>query len=102
MPSEPFDDRRDPLPKADAHGLQPVALAGPVELVQERGHELGARAAERVRAIDRAVPVFFVTGWGLREEDNPRLAALNIQRCLFKPIRPEELDAAIQSAFPSA
>ena len=62
----------------------------------------GWEVAERVRAVDRAVPVFFVTGWGLREEDNVRLAALNIHRCLFKPIRPEELDAAIQSAFPSA
>jgi PAS domain S-box-containing protein len=62
----------------------------------------GWEVAERVRAMDRTVPLFFVTGWGLREEDNARLAALNIQRCLFKPIRPEELDAAIQSAFPSA
>jgi hypothetical protein len=30
------------------------------------------------------------------------MTALRIQRCLFKPIRPEELDAAIQSALPAS
>jgi CheY-like chemotaxis protein len=62
----------------------------------------GWEFAERVRAVDPAVPMLFITGWGLREEDRDRMLALRIQRCLFKPIRPEELDAAIQSALPAA
>jgi DNA-binding response OmpR family regulator len=55
--------------------------------------------AERLRAVDRAVPLLFITGWGLREEDHARLASLGIKRCLFKPVRPAELDAAIQAAL---
>ena len=62
----------------------------------------GWEFAERLRAIDRDVPLLFITGWGLREEDNPRLKALGIQRCLFKPIRPADLDAALQTAVRSA
>jgi CheY-like chemotaxis protein/anti-sigma regulatory factor (Ser/Thr protein kinase) len=61
----------------------------------------GWEVAERVRAIDRAVPLVFITGWGLREEDNARLAALGVTRCLFKPVRPAELDAAIQATLPA-
>src|SRR2546422_2599006 len=45
----------------------------------------------------RSVALLFITGWGLREEDNPRLSALKVQRCLFKPIPPPDLDAAIRS-----
>jgi two-component system, cell cycle sensor histidine kinase and response regulator CckA len=59
----------------------------------------GWEFAERLRAVDSSVPMLFITGWGLREEDQARLGALKIQRCLFKPIRPEELDAAIQAAL---
>jgi CheY-like chemotaxis protein len=59
----------------------------------------GWEFAERLRAIDGSVPMLFITGWGLREEDQARLGALHIQRCLFKPVRPEELDAAIQAAL---
>jgi PAS domain S-box-containing protein len=59
----------------------------------------GWEFAERLRAIDTTVPMLFITGWGLREEDQARLRALRIQRCLFKPVRPEELDAAIQAAL---
>jgi CheY-like chemotaxis protein len=62
----------------------------------------GWEFAERLRALDTTVPMLFITGWGLREEDRARMVALRIQRCLFKPIRPEELDAAIQSALPAA
>jgi PAS domain S-box-containing protein len=54
---------------------------------------------ERLRAIDPHVAVLFITGWGLREEDQGRLAALKVRRCLFKPVRPGELDAAIQDAL---
>jgi CheY-like chemotaxis protein/anti-sigma regulatory factor (Ser/Thr protein kinase) len=59
----------------------------------------GWEVAERIRAIDRTVPLVFITGWGLREEDNARLASLGITRCLFKPVRPAELDAAIQATL---
>ncbi|HUF93526.1 MAG TPA: response regulator [Candidatus Limnocylindria bacterium] len=56
--------------------------------------------AERLRAVDSAVPLLFITGWGMRDEETMRLSALNVRRCLFKPVRPEELDAAIQDALP--
>ena len=62
----------------------------------------GWEVAERVRAIDAKVPVLFITGWGLREEERARLSALRVQRCLFKPVRPDELDAAVQAAVVSA
>ena len=62
----------------------------------------GWEFAERLRAVDRQVALLFITGWGLREEDNPRLSALKVQRCLFKPIPPPDLDAAIQGALHSA
>src|SRR3712207_4462300 len=45
---EALDDRGVRHAAALAHGLEAVAAAGPVELVDERGHQLGARAAERV------------------------------------------------------
>jgi len=54
--------------------------------------------AERLRALDPRVPLLFITGWGLREEDRARLAGLGVRRCLFKPVRPEDLDAALQDA----
>ena len=60
----------------------------------------GWEFAEQLRAVDRDVPMLFITGWGLREEDRARLGGLGIHRCLFKPVRPDELDAAIQSALP--
>ncbi|MBI4593036.1 MAG: response regulator, partial [Candidatus Rokubacteria bacterium] len=59
----------------------------------------GWEVAERLRAVDRSVPLLFITGWGLREEDNARLNALRVHRCLFKPVRPAELDSAIQAAI---
>jgi len=61
----------------------------------------GWEVAERVRAVDLKVPVVFITGWGLREEERARLSALRVQRCLFKPVRPDELDAAVQAAVAS-
>src|SRR5437870_5263735 len=61
----------------------------------------GWEVAERVRAVDAKVPVVFITGWGLREEERARLSALRVQRCLFKPVRPDELDAAVQAAVAS-
>jgi PAS domain S-box-containing protein len=61
----------------------------------------GWELAGRLREIDTAVAVVFITGWGLREEDHARLVALKVHRCLFKPVRPTELDAAIQAALPT-
>src|SRR6266699_2546181 len=61
----------------------------------------GWEVAERIRAVDVKVPVVFITGWGLREEERARLSALRVQRCLFKPVRPDELDAAVQAAVAS-
>jgi PAS domain S-box-containing protein len=58
----------------------------------------GWEFAERLRALDARVPMLFITGWGLREEDHARLAGLGVRRCLFKPVRPEDLDAALQDA----
>ena len=51
-----------------------------------------------LRARDARVPLLFITGWGLREEDHARLAGLGVRRCLFKPVRPDELDGALQDA----
>ncbi len=62
----------------------------------------GWEVTERVRAVDARVPVVFITGWGLREEERARLSALRVQRCLFKPVRPDELDAAVQAAVGSS
>jgi PAS domain S-box-containing protein len=59
----------------------------------------GWELAERLRERDRAVIILFITGWGLREEDKGRLAALRVRRCLYKPVQPAELDAAIQEAL---
>jgi PAS domain S-box-containing protein len=59
----------------------------------------GWEFAERLRAVDVAVPLLFITGWGLRDEEHSRLAGLHVRRCLFKPVRPAELDAAIQDAL---
>jgi two-component system, cell cycle sensor histidine kinase and response regulator CckA len=58
----------------------------------------GWEFAERLRALDPRVPLLFITGWGLREEDRARLTGLGVHRCLFKPVRPEDLDAALQDA----
>ncbi len=62
----------------------------------------GWQLAERLRRTDPRVALLFITGWGLREEDQARLTTLAVQRCLFKPVRPAELDAAIQAALTSA
>ena len=61
----------------------------------------GWQVAERLRAADRGVPILFITGWGLRQEDKSRLAVLGVRRCLYKPVQPGELDAAIQETLAS-
>jgi PAS domain S-box-containing protein len=77
-----------------ARGRFDVVLSN-VGMVGMNGWEL----VTRLREVDRSVPVVFITGWGLREDDHAKLVALKIHRCLFKPIRPTELDAAIQAAL---
>jgi PAS domain S-box-containing protein len=62
----------------------------------------GWEFVERLRGVDAKVPVLFITGWGLRDQERARLAALDISGCLFKPLRAGELDAAIQSALTRA
>ena len=59
----------------------------------------GWELAERVRRVDTNVAILFITGWGLRDEEHGRLKMLKIRKCLFKPVRPVELDAAIQDAI---
>jgi PAS domain S-box-containing protein len=61
----------------------------------------GWELARRVREVDRSVAILFITGWGLRDDDHARVTELNIQRCLFKPVHPAELDSALQAALPS-
>jgi PAS domain S-box-containing protein len=65
-----------------------------IGMVEMNGWEF----AERLRAMDARVPLLFITGWGLREEEHARLAGLGVRRCLFKPVRPDELDGALQDA----
>jgi CheY-like chemotaxis protein len=59
----------------------------------------GWELAERVRRVDSQTSILLITGWGLREEDHGRLKSLRIRKCLFKPVRINELDAAIQDAL---
>ncbi|MBI2204709.1 MAG: response regulator [Candidatus Rokubacteria bacterium] len=77
-----------------APGRYDVVISN-VGMAEMNGWEL----ARRLRLVDRAVPIMFLTGWGLREDDRARLDALNVRACLFKPIGPTELDAAIQAAL---
>jgi PAS domain S-box-containing protein len=81
--------------KAYAPGRFDVVLSN-LGMVGMNGWEF----VERLRAIDAQVSVVFITGWGLREEERARLVGLNVKRCLFKPVRPAELDTAIQDALP--
>ena len=59
----------------------------------------GWELAERVRRVDADIAILLITGWGLRDEEHGRLKTLKIRKCLFKPVRPGELDSAIQDAL---
>ena len=59
----------------------------------------GWEVADRVRALDPRVPIAFITGWGLSEEDTERCRARGIRHCLFKPVQPDDLLQAIQDAM---
>src|SRR4029077_5193001 len=52
--SHPFEDRRDALPAADAHGDERIPAAGPAQFVQRFDGEDGARGRERVPEGDAA------------------------------------------------
>jgi CheY-like chemotaxis protein len=60
----------------------------------------GWEVAERVRKADPKIPVVFVTGWGLTDEDRERCRRLGIQHCIFKPVKPADLHRAVQDALP--
>ena len=59
----------------------------------------GWELAERLRRVDADIAILLITGWGLRDEEHGRLKTLKIKKCLFKPVRPGELDSAIQDAI---
>jgi PAS domain S-box-containing protein len=59
----------------------------------------GWDVAERLRAGDPHVPVIFITGWGLQEEDQARCRRLGISALLFKPVPPQELHRTVQVAL---
>jgi PAS domain S-box-containing protein len=59
----------------------------------------GWELAERVRARDPRVPIVFITGWGMQEQDQARCRGLGVSSLLFKPVRPVELHAAVQTAL---
>jgi len=61
----------------------------------------GWDVAERLRAGDPHVPVIFITGWGLQEEDQARCRRLGISALLFKPVSPQQLHQTVQSALTS-
>jgi PAS domain S-box-containing protein len=62
----------------------------------------GWELAERIRDRDPQVPIIFITGWGLQEQDQARCRGLGITSLLFKPVRPVELHGAVQSTLGSA
>jgi two-component system capsular synthesis sensor histidine kinase RcsC len=51
--------------------------------------------ADRLRSRDPKVPLIFITGWGMQEEDQARCRGLGVAALLFKPVRPIELHAAV-------
>jgi len=59
----------------------------------------GWDVAERLRTKDPNVPVIFITGWGLQEEDQARCRRLGISALLFKPVPPQELHRTVQVAL---
>jgi PAS domain S-box-containing protein len=61
----------------------------------------GWDVAERLRTGDPHVPVIFITGWGLQEEDQARCRRLGISALLFKPVSPQQLHQTVQSALTS-
>src|SRR5206468_11306122 len=59
----------------------------------------GWELAVRLRARDPDIQLIFITGWGMQEQDQARCRGLGISALLFKPVRPAELHATVQSAL---
>jgi PAS domain S-box-containing protein len=59
----------------------------------------GWEVAERIHGLDPQVPIAFVTGWGLSDEDRKRCVSRGIRQCLFKPVRPADLLEAVQTVM---
>jgi CheY-like chemotaxis protein len=59
----------------------------------------GWEVAQRIRLRDRNVPIAFITGWGLQEEDQERCRGLGVTTVLFKPVVPAQLHRAVQSTL---
>ena len=59
----------------------------------------GWEVAQRIRVRDRNVPVAFITGWGLQEEDQERCRALGVYTVLFKPVSPSQLHRVVQGVL---
>jgi CheY-like chemotaxis protein len=57
--------------------------------------------AQHIRDRDPQVPIIFITGWGLQEQDQARCRGLGISSLLFKPVRPVDLHGAVQSTLSS-
>ena len=66
-----------------------------IGMVEMSGWEL----VDQLRSRDAGVPVVFITGWGMQEQDQARCRGLGIFSVLFKPVRPAELYATVQSAL---
>jgi PAS domain S-box-containing protein len=77
-----------------APGAFDVVIAN-IGMVEMSGWDL----VDRLRARDTEVPVIFITGWGMQEQDQARCRGLGIFSVLFKPVRPEELHATVQAAL---
>ena len=59
----------------------------------------GWEVAQRIRDRDQHVPVAFITGWGLHEEDQERCRVLGVHNVLFKPVSPAQLHRAVQNTL---
>jgi PAS domain S-box-containing protein len=59
----------------------------------------GWQLAEHLRSRDPHVPLVFITGWGMQEQDQARCRGLGVSALLFKPVRPAELHATVQNVL---
>jgi PAS domain S-box-containing protein len=59
----------------------------------------GWELAEGIRTRDREIPIVFITGWGLHEQDRARCRGYGVNTVLFKPLRPADLHRALQDVL---
>ena len=55
----------------------------------------GWEVAQRIRSRDVRVPIAFITGWGLQDEDRERCRNLGVAHVLFKPVTPAEMHRTV-------